>query len=282
MRLCISFLALAMALPCAVGRASEAPDLAQLVNAYRAAPGTCHGQPALRAGALKREPALSKIRILPGTILVAALDAAGYEAEQVDAIQVSGPPDVQAAFAALVGAHCRTLLQRNYSAIGTSRQDNTWTVVLARPTPDLAVLLPDWEEAGRAILAATNAVRARPQVCGSDAYGPARPLSWNDQLAEAARMHSEDMARHRAFNHRGTDGSDVGVRARQAGYAWRTVGENISVGQRTAEEVVAGWLGSPGHCRNLMNPTMTEMGAAFALRPPPRQTAYWTQVLGRK
>lgn len=262
--------------------ALAATGLAHLVNAYRSAPGECQGQPASRAPRLKLEPALSQVRLRPGTILVAALDAAGYEAEQVDAIQVSGPADVQAAFSALLGAHCRTLLRTNYTALGTSRSGDTWTVVLARPMPNLAILMPAWQDAGRAVLAATNAARATPRTCGSVQFSAAPPLAWNATLAQAARVHSEDMAAHRAFNHQGSDGSDVGVRTRRLGYAWRRVGENISLGQRTAEEAVAGWLGSPGHCANMMNPSMTEMGAAFALRPAPRQAAYWTQVFGQR
>ncbi|HEY1043276.1 MAG TPA: CAP domain-containing protein [Telluria sp.] len=262
--------------------AAPEPALAGLVNAYRSAPVGCRGRPAPAAPRLLAEPALSRVRIGPGTILVAVLDAAGYEAEQVDAIQVSGPADAQGAFDALLASHCATLLSGAYSAIGTSRSGNTWTVVLARPMPDLAALLPEWEEAGRAVLAATNAARAVPRLCGDAQFGPAPPVAWNAALAQAARTHSVDMASHRAFGHRGSDHSEVGARARREGYGWRGIGENISFGQRAAEEAVEGWISSPGHCANLMNPAMTEMGAAYALRPPPRQAAYWTQVFGRR
>lgn len=273
-----------IALLSTIAPASAAPEpvLAALVNAYRAAPGECRGRAGSPAPRLLAEPALSQVRIGPGTILVAALDAAGYEAEQVDAIQVSGPADAQGAFDALLASHCATLLSGAYSAIGTSRSGNTWTVVLARPMPDLAALLPEWEEAGRAVLAATNAARAVPRLCGDAHFGAAPPVAWNAALARAARAHSLDMARHRTFSHRGSDHSEVGARARREGYGWRSIGENISFGQRAAEEAVEGWISSPGHCANLMNPLMTEMGAAYALRPPPRQAAYWTQVFGTR
>lgn len=265
----------------AAAPAQEA-DLSQRINAYRTAPGLCQGAAAQPVRRLTPEPALSQIRLRPGTILVAALDAAGYEAEQVDAIQVTGPADVDGAFDALLGAHCRTLLQTGYTAIGTSRSGDTWTVVLARPMPDLAALLPDWQDAGRAVLAATNAARAVPRMCGNVRFGAAPPLAWNAALAQAARAHSADMAKHRTFSHRGSDNSDVGTRARRHGYGWRSIGENISFGQRAADEAVEGWINSPGHCANIMHPAMTEMGAAFALRPAPRQAAYWTQVFGRR
>lgn len=274
--------ALALLLTAAPVLAAPATGMATLVNAYRAAPGKCQGRPAFRAPRLVAEPALSNVEIRPGTILVAVLDEAGYEAEQVDAIQVSGPADVQAAFDALIGSHCATLLQDHYTAIGASRKGVTWTVVLARPMPDLATLLPGWEEAGREVLAATNAARAVPRSCGNARFGAAPALTWNDSLAQAALDHSEDMARYRSFSHQGSDDSTVGIRARRNGYAWRRIGENISVGQRAARDAVAGWIDSPGHCANLMNPAMTDMGAAFALRRGQRQAAYWTQVFGKR
>lgn len=267
---------------CVCAQGAPAPDLSALVNAYRKAPVECRGKPAAPATALQREPALSQVRLGPGTILVAALDAAGYEAEQVDAVHVTGPEDAQAAFEALRTARCETLLQQRYSAIGTRRDGNTWTVVLARPMPDLGAELPDWELAAREVLAATNAARAQPRQCGAQRYPAVPPLHLNADLGQAALRHSRDMARHRTFSHKGSDGSDVGLRARKSGYGWRGIGENISFGQRSAAEAVAGWIDSPGHCANLMNPTFTEMGAAYALRGAPRQAAYWTQVFGRR
>lgn len=262
--------------------AAPAPELSALVNTYRKAPGQCGGQPVSPVPRLKHEPALSQLRLGPGTILVAALDAAGYEAEQVDAVHVTGPEDVQAAFDALRGARCETLLLQRYTAIGARRDGNTWTVVLARPMPDLQSEMPGWELAAREVLAATNAARAQPRQCGAQRFPAVPPLRWNDDLGQAALRHSRDMASHRTFSHKGSDGSDVGLRARGSGYGWRGIGENISFGQRSAAEAVAGWIDSPGHCANLMNPTFTEMGAAYALRGAPRQAAYWTQVFGRR
>jgi uncharacterized protein YkwD len=52
---------------------------------------------------------------------------------------------------------------------------------------------------------------------------------------------------------------------------------------RSPEEAMAGWLDSPGHCANLMDPSFTEMGAGYAVNPNSKAgTAYWTQVFGRR
>jgi uncharacterized protein YkwD len=89
------------------------------------------------------------------------------------------------------------------------------------------------------------------------------------------------MAQKHYFNHKQPDGSLPADRATAAGYRWVRVGENIASGQRSVEEAVASWLDSPGHCANIMNPTFTEMGAAYAINPQNRnRTPYWTQVFG--
>jgi uncharacterized protein YkwD len=49
------------------------------------------------------------------------------------------------------------------------------------------------------------------------------------------------------------------------------------------KEVVAGWIDSPGHCANLMNPAFTEMGAGYEInRARLPGFVYWTQVFGAR
>ncbi|PIE35699.1 MAG: hypothetical protein CSA54_05240 [Gammaproteobacteria bacterium] len=100
------------------------------------------------------------------------------------------------------------------------------------------------------------------------------------QLMQAAREHSLDMATHNFFNHIGSDGLSVADRATQSGYVWRTVGENIAAGQRSAKEAVDGWLASAGHCRNLMNPDFTEVAVDCVEDAGSDYGTYWTNVLG--
>jgi uncharacterized protein YkwD len=179
--------------------------------------------------------------------------------------------------AAIEPRYCRLLLSQEFTDVGISRTGDQWLVVLARPFQPLA--LPAWPDAGKTILQAVNAARATARMCGDQRFGPAPAVAWNDLLGNAALAHSRDMAQHRYFSHQGQDGSQPGDRARQAGYNWRRVGENIASGLASPEEAVAGWLDSPGHCANLMNPGFTEMGAAYAINPASETgTAYWTQV----
>lgn len=114
-------------------------------------------------------------------------------------------------------------------------------------------------------LAAVNQARSVNQMCGSTSCGSAPPVSWSDNLAMAAYLHSEDMVLNNFFSHTGSDGSSAGQRISREGYPWRTYGENIAVGYPTVVSVIQGWLGSEGHCRNLMDPAFTEIGAGYAI-----------------
>jgi len=280
----IAILLLAASFPAhavAGGAQAGAPgELASLINAYRSAPGSCGGEPALPVEPLRLHAALAKVRIAPASFLEQALEHAGYPAERAEAMYVSGAPDAQAAMAIIQQKYCRTLLSADYASVGVARNGNDWQVVLAQPL--LPPNLPGLDEAGQAILQAVNAARAMPRTCGSKPFPPAPPLAWNAALAAAALEHSSDMATRRYFSHRGKHGSVVGDRAHNAGYGWKSIGENIASGQRSAQEAVAGWLDSPGHCANIMSQAFTDMGAAYAINT--RTVAgrvYWTQVLAR-
>jgi uncharacterized protein YkwD len=259
---------------------AQADELANLINAYRADPGSCAGRPAQPVPALTPEPALARLQVGSGTFLEPALKRLGYRAERAEAISVTGPTDARAALDAIQNTYCGKLLSQEFSAIGTARQGNAWQVVLALPL--VFPTLPDWEEAGRQILAEVNRARARTRTCGQRAYAPAPPLTWNQQLGQAALGHSSDMAEGRYFSHKEKNGSTPADRATRAGYAWKVVGENIASGNRTPQDAVEAWLDSPGHCANIMNPTFMEMGAAYAINPlNDNHTPYWTQVFGR-
>jgi uncharacterized protein YkwD len=107
------------------------------------------------------------------------------------------------------------------------------------------------------------------------------PLELSSSLSTAAQGHAEDMSAYNYFSHSGRDGSSIGDRAQDAGYAFRTVGENIAAGNTTPNAVFDQWMNSEGHRRNMMNPAFTEMGLGYVLNAP--NTAYghyWVLMLG--
>ncbi|MEW5755395.1 MAG: CAP domain-containing protein [Pseudomonadota bacterium] len=127
------------------------------------------------------------------------------------------------------------------------------------------------------LLTLVNTARAVARSCGATRYGAAPPLAWHCNLEQAAQGHSTSMADNDFFSHIGLDGSNPGERITATGYIWRAYGENIAAGYSTEEDVVNGWLNSPGHCANLMNPRFTEIGTASAENPAARYRIYWTQ-----
>ena len=58
-------------------------------------------------------------------------------------------------------------------------------------------------------------------------------------------------------------------------------GENLAAGVPTPEEAVAGWLQSPAHCQNLMDPRFTDMGVGFTVNPKDPSVIFWTQVFAQ-
>lgn len=125
------------------------------------------------------------------------------------------------------------------------------------------------------LLQFVNDARKKGCNCGETYYAPAPALTWNDQLEKAAYIHSSDMYQKKYFSHTGSDGSGSGERISATGYAWIFYGENIAAGYQTEKEVISGWLGSPGHCANIMNKNYREMGVA-------KVGDYWTQDFGSR
>ena len=110
------------------------------------------------------------------------------------------------------------------------------------------------------------------------------PLKANSELDQTAQKYSQTMATGDFFSHTGKDNSTPWSRAEKEGYKARTMGENIAVGQRSPQQVVQGWIDSPGHRRNMLNPNFTELGVGyFNLENDTGKVnynTYWTQLFG--
>ncbi|UUZ67871.1 CAP domain-containing protein [Polaromonas sp. P2-4] len=178
----------------------------------------------------------------------------------------------------VVGHSCSTVTQGELAEAGFHQHGTqTWIVLAAPFSPPGAAQAGDVQAR---VLALVNEARARPRRCGTQAFAAARPLRLNTTLHGIATDHAADMARYSYFSHTGRNGSSVDGRASRAGYPWRAIGENIAAGQMQADAAVQGWLNSPGHCANLMSPTYTEMGTAFAVNNQSSAGIYWVQVFG--
>lgn len=132
------------------------------------------------------------------------------------------------------------------------------------------------------MLSAVNEARAQARTCGDRRFAAAEPLQWNCRLQAAADAHAHDMAAHDFLSHTGSDGLELVARVEAQGYDWRFVAENIAAGREEVDAVTRDWLGSAGHCANIMAPEAAEFGGARAANPETTYRYYWVQVFGRR
>jgi uncharacterized protein YkwD len=144
----------------------------------------------------------------------------------------------------------------------SGNEDDTMTFFENAPAnPDKALLLK-----------LVNDLRATGGQCGSAGFSAASALTWNDTLAIVARKHSQDMAANGKLSHTGTDGSFVDQRLAREGYVWTFYAENLLKGGATEQDAIQIWMNSEGHCKNILNPNLKEMGVGTS-------GPFWTMVL---
>ncbi len=91
-----------------------------------------------------------------------------------------------------------------------------------------------------------------------------KPLRVNDELTDAAKMHAEDMVLHGYFAHTTSDGKNYNEYIDASGYVRAWSGENLAQKFDTVQEVVDGWMASPGHKANILKPEYTDTGIWIA------------------
>jgi hypothetical protein len=88
-----------------------------------------------------------------------------------------------------------------------------------------------------------------------------RPLQWDAALAMAALAHCRRMAAEGPIAHRYNGEPDLGERTAAAGAHFSLIEENVAAGP-TALAMHSGWMHSPGHRSNLLNPEVDRVGVA--------------------
>ena len=259
------------------GLAASLPSLADAISAVQLLrEGGCGGLfPPVRP--LRHIASLDRAaeQWAAGRSVAAAAQLSGHEAQSTSGLHIKGPES--GALQLLKQAGCRTVIDPAFQEVGTfTRGLDTWllfgTVYMAPASAKTPI------PATRA-LQLVNEVRARGARCGQRSFGPAPPVRLSDTLAGVAFGHADDMAKHNYFEHEDRTGRSPADRVRAVGYQEKLVGENIAYGPKSADEVVQGWLESPGHCENIMDPRFAEMGIAFAAGQSSRRGLFWVQLL---
>lgn len=96
-------------------------------------------------------------------------------------------------------------------------------------------------------------------------------LKHDPVLEERAQKWAEWMANRNSLTH-----SSPNMRELE----FRTWGENIAMGYPSIDEVVHGWMTSPGHRRNILNKNFTHAGFGYARQPD--GSPYWCAQFGGK
>jgi uncharacterized protein YkwD len=108
------------------------------------------------------------------------------------------------------------------------------------------------------------------------------PVSPARRLEIVASQQARLMAENDELTHEVRMGMGLAGRIARAGYQGIS-GENISAGYDTLDRALAGWMASPGHRRNMLDPRFTEFGIAAARVGDGRASrfgTYWALVFG--
>ncbi len=111
------------------------------------------------------------------------------------------------------------------------------------------------------------------------------PLTRSEGLTNAARYQAADMSQDNYFSHDtldrecGTLVKKCGPWERIANYSSGAIGENAAAGYHSPEAVMQGWMNSPGHRANILNPNTRAIGVGF-YQGSGDYHSYWIQDFG--
>src|SRR5207253_10984246 len=91
-------------------------------------------------------------------------------------------------------------------------------------------------------------------------------LQWDTVRFKAARRHALRMANLNMLEHQLPNESNLAGRLAEAGARFSVIAENIAVGA-SPQIIHAGWMDSPGHRRNILDPRLTSVGIAAVHGP---------------
>ena len=101
-------------------------------------------------------------------------------------------------------------------------------------------------------------------------------LQKDSRLAALAQQKAEDMAKNQYFSHTSPTYGSAFDMLKAAGYSYKTAGENIAMGQKSAASVMDGWMHSSGHRANILHTSYEKIGVGYAVSAD--GMPYWVQI----
>ncbi len=105
------------------------------------------------------------------------------------------------------------------------------------------------------LLSATNTQRGANGVAA---------LGLNDKLDAAAQAKANDMAARNYWSHNTPEGNPPWVFVTAQGYSYLKIGENLAAGFADENATITGWMNSPAHRENMLDPAFSQVGFGFA------------------
>ncbi len=89
-------------------------------------------------------------------------------------------------------------------------------------------------------------------------------LGLNSLLEKAAQNKANDMVARNYWSHNTPDGQEPWIFIQNVGYKYSKAGENLAYGFTTSDDTITGWMNSPTHKANLLDPNFNEVGFGIA------------------
>lgn len=104
-------------------------------------------------------------------------------------------------------------------------------------------------------------------------------MATDSKLEKAALYQARRMATHGKIGHSIGWGNGFVSRLKQAGIRGPAA-ENVASGQPSTQAVFDAWMKSPGHRKNMLDPTFGHYGLAWATPESNPRRLYWAMMLG--
>lgn len=106
-----------------------------------------------------------------------------------------------------------------------------------------------------------------------------KALKLDTELNSVATLKAKDMRDKNYFSHDSPTYGSPFEMMQKFGIEYRSAGENIAAGQRSAEQVMNDWMNSSGHRANILNADYTLLGVGYA--EGGSYGTYWVQEFSR-
>lgn len=90
-----------------------------------------------------------------------------------------------------------------------------------------------------------------------------KALTLDSELTSVATLKAKDMRDENYFSHDSPTYGSPFEMMQQFGVDYRSAGENIAAGQKSAEQVMNDWMNSSGHRANILNSSYGKLGVGY-------------------